>query len=307
MKVDVSSRFLTCLAVLSLLGWSFVASSAFGSLIVRDEFNYPNGALDGNMPSIGGVWTNHSGTLNQMQVVSGQAQVDHSLSEDSHTDFSGGPIGAGTTIYGAFDLTVPSQASDPGTVYFAHFSNGGTFFTSRVFITAPATTGDGYRLGVSGNTTLIASETWPTDLAFDTTYRVVHSYNYDTGAIQMWIDPVNESSPSVSATDGIAGDAEQNYSLRESSSNSKQLIDCLQVATTFDEANNCVPEPVSALLLMVGGLGLACVRRAAALTTRPSLHSQIATLCTAALRHERGGFSLIAVDVTRLCRVYFIL
>jgi hypothetical protein len=255
-----ASGKLSCLAAAALLAGSVATSTALGTVIVRDEFNHPDGSLVGNPPIIGGTWANHSGTAGQMQVAGGQAVVNHALSEDANTAFSTGAIGAGDTIYAGFDLTVPSQATDPGTVYFAHFKDAGNFFASRVFITAPAVSGNGYRLGISGNSTLLAAETFPTDLAFDTTYRVVHSYDYDTGATTMWINPTSQASPSVSAFDGFAGDEMQAYALRESTQNSMQLIDCLQVATTFDEARICIPEP-STVALMLLAVGLVGVRR----------------------------------------------
>jgi len=158
-------------------------------------------------------------------------------------------------------LTVPAQTAAPGTVYFAHFKDAGNFFGARVFMTAPAVAGNGYRLGISGNSTLIASETWGSDLAFDTTYRVVSSYTFDTGTSQIWINPVNEASPSVTATDVAFSDAMEAYALRQSTSNSMQLIDCLKVADNFDEANICIPEPATIALVLLAGLGMVGLRR----------------------------------------------
>jgi hypothetical protein len=235
--------------------------NTFGSLMVHDSFTYPDGSLVGQTPEIGGTWANHSGTVGQLQVVSGQAKVDHALSEDAHTDFAGGPMGAGDKFYAAFDLTVPPQAAAPGTVYFAHFKDAGNFFGARVFITAPAVAGNGYRLGISGNSTLIASETWGSDLAFGTTYRVVTSADFDSPDSQIWVNPVNESSTSVTATDGFAGDEFESYALRQSTSNSMQLIDNLCVASTFGQALNCVPEPASMALAALAGMMLVGVSR----------------------------------------------
>ena len=61
-----------------------------GALIVHETFSHPDGSLTGQTPEIGGIWTTHSGTAGQMQVVSGQAKVNHTLSEDTHTNFDGG-------------------------------------------------------------------------------------------------------------------------------------------------------------------------------------------------------------------------
>jgi hypothetical protein len=230
-------------------------STAVGDLLVWEEFDHPDGSLTGQTPNVGGVWTSHSGTAGQMQVVSGQAKVNHALSEDTHTDFDGGAIGAGDVIYSGFDLTVPTQSVNPNNVYFAHFKDAGNFFGSRVWITAPAVSGNGYRLGITGDSSLeVATDLFPLDLAFDTTYRVVTKYDFDTGESRLWVDPVNELSPSALSDDSFAGDEFESYALRESSANSMQLIDCLQVATTFDEAAICIPEPGTMLLMVVAGL-----------------------------------------------------
>ena len=41
---------------------------------------------------------------------------------------------------------------------------------------------------------------WASGLTFDTTYRVVMSYEFDTGSSKLWVNPVNESSTNVSDT-----------------------------------------------------------------------------------------------------------
>jgi hypothetical protein len=250
-------------SALALVVAAVAASSATADLIVRDTFSYADGSLTGKTPEIGGTWTNHSGTAGQTQVVSGQASLVQTQGEDNNTAFDTGAIGAGDVIYSGFDLTVPTQANAPATGYFAHFKDAGNFFGSRVFITTPTTSG--YRLGISGNSTLSAAETWATDLAFDTTYRVVTSYNYDTGATRMWIDPADESSTSIAADEGFSGDEFLSYAFRQfgtaAAGTSTQRIDNLQVATTFDEASIVVPEPATVALTLLAGLGAVGFRR----------------------------------------------
>jgi hypothetical protein len=233
-----------------------------GALLVSESFTHPDGALQGQLPERGGAWTPHSGDgTNDVQVVSGQAKLNQPGSgEDIHTDFDGGPIGAGDTVYAAFDITVPTQTVAPNNVYFAHFKDAGNFFGSRVWITGPAASG--YRLGITGDASLeTATDLWPSDLAFGTTYRVVTKYDFDTGESRLWVNPANELSPSVLSDDSFAGDEFESYSLRQSTANSMQLIDNLCVATAFGQALRCVPEPSSIAMLLLAGLAAFGVRR----------------------------------------------
>src|SRR3990172_775580 len=41
---------------------------------------------------------------------------------------------------------------------------------------------------------------WASGLTFGTSYRVVSSYEYDTGVGELWINPVDESSTKISYT-----------------------------------------------------------------------------------------------------------
>jgi MYXO-CTERM domain-containing protein len=233
-------------------------STAFGSLLVNESFSHPDGALEGQVPEIGGAWTPHSGDgTNDVQVVSGQAKLNQPGSgEDIHTNFAGGAIGAGDKIYSAFDLTVPSQTVPVNDVYFAHFKDSGNFFGSRVWMTAPLVAGNGFRLGITGDSSLEAVDKWASDLAFDTTYRVVTSYDFDSGESKLWVSPTLESDTSILADDTFAADLFESYALRQSTATSMQLIDNLCVATTFGQALNCVPEPASMALAALAGLAL---------------------------------------------------
>ena len=136
MRLTAFGKYLACFVAVATLAYG-VGSASFGTMIVSETFTHPDGNLDGQTPEIGGVWTNHSGTLNQTQVASGQAKlVQPTGSEDNHTNFLGGAIGAGTTVYSAFDLTVPTQTAAITANYFAHFKDAGNFFASRVYVRA---------------------------------------------------------------------------------------------------------------------------------------------------------------------------
>ena len=249
--------------VLTLV-FAAMASTSFGTLFVSETFSHPDGNLAGQSPEVGGTWATHSGTGDvPVSVVGGQAQLTHgSLSRDDvNVPFAGGAvIGAGDIVYSGFDLSLADPGAAISDVYFAHFFENTSTFGSRIWITAPTTSG--YRLALSGDSSITDNDGeayWAGDLSFGTTYRVVTSYSFDDGEAQMWVDPVSEASTSVMSTDGVAMDEFAAYALRQSSGNTIQIIDNLRVATTFAQAV-AIPEPGAVLF---GGL-VCCIVGAAA-------------------------------------------
>jgi hypothetical protein len=238
------------------------ATSANAALLISDNFDYPNGNLAGKTPAVGAAWVVHSGdgTL-PISVSDGKVSLTHGTgSRDDVNSPLANSLGAGGKLYASFDLTV----ADPGVAitnaYFAHFLDGTSNFASRVWITAP--TSSGYRLALSNNNsavTTIAGVARTGDLAFGTTYTVVTSYTYDTGTGSMWINPTLETDPSLAATDTpLAPMTIDGYALRQGGGNSVQVIDNLRVGTTF---NAVVPEPTSLGLFSLGTLLIGRRRR----------------------------------------------
>lgn len=235
-------NFVLALAVVAML-----ATPSYGSLLMNEPFTY----ADGNLVPNGG-WTNHSGTASFIQVSSGVAQLAQGggSREDAHRVF-----GAATgTLYSAFDVTV-DVANEA--VYFAHLMIGATTtFRSRVWVMPdPAGAGD-FTLAISDTSTAGSQVPWGSGLDFGTTYRVVHSYDLATGATNMWIDQASEAGTSVAALVSTAAVAVDALGLRQAGGTSTQAIDNACVATTYNEAYNCIPEPGTALLLGLGIVGL---------------------------------------------------
>ncbi|AUC83718.1 hypothetical protein CW733_10925 [Lacinutrix sp. Bg11-31] len=139
------------------------------------------------------------------------------------------------SIFFAFDLSVTDTAPISGTdsEYFAHFNTG--TFAARTDIVPPTGSGD-FSVGISAFSST-ATSTWPSDLTFNTTYKIVIEYNFATSAVLLWVDPVNVSSTSISGGSGIATSIDA-IAFRQSNSSSDETItiDNVRVSTVFDDA-----------------------------------------------------------------------
>jgi PEP-CTERM motif len=279
--MSLRSLLLPLLSSLVLLA----STTAHAALLISEDFSHDDGVLLGQSPTPGpgGSWAAHSNEGSQpILVSSGQAVLtQHSGNggrEDLNSSFA--PRSETATTYAAFDLLLPSSTNltgdpaglrdssgdplDDAGLYFAHFMHGSSSnFRARTGIVQPASGGD-FGLAINGNGQNLGSGTsWPSDLSFDTTYRIVISYNAGTGDAELWVDPTDESSPSILDDKDSIGDLIQGFGLRQNTDyEGQQLIDNLCVATSFNQALTCtVPEPASCLLLLAGLALVGIVKR----------------------------------------------
>lgn len=196
------------------------ASGANAAVLASDTFTYPDGSLVPN-----GGWANHSGTVGDLLVASGQAVVTHGVpSEDANLPFAAQASG---DVYFAFDFSVDDQGAPlAGTdfEYFAHFKDSGTFnFGARMDLVSPTGSGD-YTVGIA-TTNGTADATWGADLTYDVVYHVVVRYSVGSNIAQLWIDPVAYSDPSILGADMTdPGITVEGFALRQSDSSDNETI-----------------------------------------------------------------------------------
>ncbi|PWK18976.1 T9SS type A sorting domain-containing protein [Xanthomarina spongicola] len=201
-----------------------ITSLSFGQVIVAEDFSYPDGSLVPN-----GGWTTGSGTAGDLLVSSGQAVVQHGTpSEDARKSFTS----VSGDIYFALDFSVDDLgAAYVGTdnEYFAHVN-----FNARLTV-GPGTSGGDYTVGIKSSSA--GQPTWwATDLTYGQTYRAVVRYDQDLGLAQLWIDPANAGSTSVSGTEDGANSIDS-FDLRQSDSSENETVrvDDLMIGQTFDD------------------------------------------------------------------------
>lgn len=210
------------------------------NIILVDNFNYDGGGAIDTVS--GGLWSQYSGIANQMQAGSGVVTIDgvHNT-EDVEASLIGAPYptNSATVLYSKFWLNY-STLPGVGGSYFAYFTDGSTSnFLCRVWAFTNGAAPGYYRIGIATTTnTAAASTPITTDLSPGTSYLVVTRLVLNTSASTIWLNPVSESSPSVTATDPNFSSAQQitDYDLRESTAvEGIMTISNLVVGTTFND------------------------------------------------------------------------
>jgi hypothetical protein len=220
----------TAIALLALGLIAAAVVPAGASSLLSETFTYANGNIT---TTSGGNWTAHSGAGSvPVQVTGGQAVLVQGAGsrEDVNRTFAA----QGTTgkTYACFQVTVPNPGAAVVTSYFAHFKDSGTSnFAGRVFVVASGSTFTFALASTSG--TPVA--TWATALTFGVQYTVAVSYDAANGTAKLWVNPTSEGSTSITDATGATGTNVSSFALRQTTGNTSQSVDNLQVGTTFDD------------------------------------------------------------------------
>lgn len=274
MKLPISLGMATLVAGLTF------TQSAGATTLLSDTFTYANGDLT-NVSA--GAWSYHSIGItptypaSALQVVSGQAFINQndggsgmgdanrllSATFDPATDNT-------SVIYSCFTVNFAALPFLSGTAangsYFAHFrTSAGSEFYGRVGASTTGAAPGSFRLSIQneGGAPVFLAQ----DLSLNTTYHLVTRLSLATDQATLWVNPTLESDPSVTGTDVIGYSGLINsYALRQGTTGTSPNIgapgdiylDNLKVVTSFAE---CVPEPGSAAMLLVGAVAALCMKR----------------------------------------------
>ena len=235
-------------------------AGANATILLQDDFSYADGSLVGNTPPIGGIWANHSGTAGDLQVSNGTVLISDSASEDANSLFA--TFTTGSLFYG-FDVSVADPGSYTGTdfEYFAHFydssvndsGNGNFDYRSRIDVVDFTATG--FKFGFSAGSST-ADATWGSELSYGTIYRVVASFDLDSGEARLWVDPTFAASTSITSTADLPAAGLDGFAFRQASAtpDSSLTIDNLSAGTEFVDVV-AVPEPGTVALVGLGLVG----------------------------------------------------
>lgn len=220
------------LLLTAIVSLSLTATTS-AQVVARDAFPY-TGALTSN------GWAAHSGAGNKVVMANGtHATLNQSTGSGEDVSLSFTPFGATDKIFASFRLRVPSgNPVNPLATgnYFAHFKDATTSFRARTGVLAPAAAGD-FGLGINAdNSNLGAGVVWPQDLAFDTWYAVVISWDAATGTSELWLNPSCGNAPSITHTGTFTGTLMSGFALRQASDYTGfQHVDDVIVGRSFGD------------------------------------------------------------------------
>jgi hypothetical protein len=244
-------------SVLVLAAVAAFAIPAFATTLLSESFPYPD-----NTGLLANGWAATGGNTGvDINVLNGKAVGNTANAPDDNKGFGAQPTTQPT--YACFEAMITQPASgSPKLVYFAHFSDGGsTIFVTRVYAQPfGSNTSSTFTFALSHSSTgtnpatQVGPVPWPQSLNYGQFYQIVIKYDPVNVTSTMWVNPTDETSPSISqvfpfATSAVAVSA---FCLRQSAtassfppawpntysggSNFVYTVDNLGVGTTFVDA-----------------------------------------------------------------------
>lgn len=221
-------------------------------IVLADDFSYPDGSVITNS---GFFWNTHSGTTGQLQVVNGRLELLATQTEDVNAFLTNFPYAAagGYVFYARFIVNYKTLPTASGVgEYFAHFKSFTTDFRARVFATTNGAAPGTYRLAIANGGFITA--VFPQDLQTNQDYVVITRYNLATANDSaLWVNPVSESSPHVTASDLTTPVTIYSYAFRENTGIGTLQVDDLKIGSTFSQVlTNLAPSPERLQITRIG-------------------------------------------------------
>jgi hypothetical protein len=258
---------------------SMAANSARATLFYSEPFNYPNGSfVNGtngpNMPNPPFWQAVYSSMFSPVkaQISDGRLVIVGTGTPATESPLlpTGAVLGQGQTWYSGFDAFLGQGDILAGPRVLASFfqgqgnPNGQGNYTTTFYVYPPSAPSSPQSYEVGLGTAGSSATVWPDRLAFGW-HRIVMSYTLDPdnnpttddSITKLWIDPVDENSPSIMKS-GASYAANAFAFPKQSSGTLTYLVDNLNVGTAFVEV---VPEPSCLCLVMTGIAALGIVRR----------------------------------------------
>jgi hypothetical protein len=218
-------------------------------VVYSEDWAYPDGPLYLNSGGSGGPWYHVSGPAGEITVSNQLVWLVHTNNEDMGAAFIGGAIYQGTNgyvFYTSFTVDFSLTPSFSGD-YFFHLSSSGTDtsnFRDRIFANAAGAPTNKFRLGIANQSTGVAAQN-PRNLMLGATYAVISRFNAGTGDSTLWINPVSELSPGVTASDSPGSATIGGVALRQPGSLIGDLsIGPMKVGTSFSDVWTPPAQPV---------------------------------------------------------------
>lgn len=216
-------------------GFNVTVAKTLG-VVLDEPFDY----ADDTLLNLTGLWIPHSGTNEGPVIVRGgkaQLMTTTTNREDINITYNSPTIriADGVVLYARLDLIFNSVPTSAAGTYFAHYlGTASGSFRGRLFAGRQSAPAGQFQLGLANNSAN-ASIWHPTYVAVGQPITVLIRYNVSTGVATLWVNPLNEGSPSVTGTDSPFPNDMVAFALRQDSGFGSVDVDLLKIGTSYSD------------------------------------------------------------------------
>jgi Family of unknown function (DUF5689) len=216
-------------------------------LLFSDNLNYQNGVIETD-----GLWYANSPAIpHQDAFIVNNLLILNETNYDAVAAPTNNFTPAGSVVFASFNINVSTLPSKTGG-YIADFKDSTNDYICHVFIATTNTVIPGtYRLAIANAANSITASGvgfFPLDLATDTTYQVVFSYDANNALAQLWVNPAASGDASVYANDDVTNSAQLSIAISQITfsqyaNQGVAAIGNILVGDTFDDVTNAPQAP----------------------------------------------------------------